>query len=265
MLNRNTRWVWLTLFAVANLACWIGVGVAAGLVIGDRVDLGVETLIRRGQATAVAVWKQAPPKAPPPTAPPTAIIQAPSTTQIDTAPSKPQATITWPVPATPLATAEPEATLVSRPLLLADPEITSLTRLDAEMDRSAPGRAVQIRYQEDTLNLQIAGLWENNPELTFREVHIDLQRDQIVVTGKTTVLGFEVRGEVTGNVVAKECVPELEFESVSIAGVMTPRFVKDEIVDMILQAMDWYPADYPLCLEQIVLEETRLTVYGYRR
>jgi hypothetical protein len=29
--------------------------------------------------------------------------------------------------------------------------------------------------------------------------------------------------------------------------------------------MTWYPADYPLCLEQIVLEETRLTCYGYRR
>ncbi|HSR33789.1 MAG TPA: hypothetical protein VLY63_24750 [Anaerolineae bacterium] len=265
MLNRNTRWAWLTVFAVANLVCWVGVGVAAGLVVGDSVDLGVETLIRRGQATVVAVWKQAPTKAAPPTALPTAIVQTPSPTQVHTVPSKPQATITWAVPATTFATAEPETTLVSSPLLLADPEITSLTRLDAEMDRSAPGRAVQIRYQENTLNHQIAALWENNPELTFRDAHIDLQRDHIVVTGKTTVLGFEVRGEVTGNVVAKECVPELEIESVSIAGVMTPVFVKDEIVDLILQAVAWYPADYPICLEQIVLEDTRLTVYGYRR
>jgi hypothetical protein len=46
---------------------------------------------------------------------------------------------------------------------------------------------------------------------------------------------------------------------------MTPALFKDKIGEMIHQAMAWYPADYPLCLEQIVLEETRATVYGYRR
>ena len=133
------------------------------------------------------------------------------------------------------------------------------------MGRSAPNRAVQIRYQEEALNREIATLWTNNPDLPFRDVHVDLQRNRAVITGRTTVLGFQVNAAVTGNVSVHECQPQLEIETVSVAGVLTPKFVKDQVEEMILEAVAWYPADYPLCLEQIVLEETRATVYGYRR
>ena len=154
---------------------------------------------------------------------------------------------------------------MSSPLLLADPENSNLALLDAEMDRSAPDRAVQIRYQESALNAEIAALWRNNPDLPYRDVWVDLMRDQVVITGKITVLGFGVNGEVTGQVTVKDCVPVLEIERVGIAGVMTPSFVRDQVESMVLEAMTWYPADYPLCVEQIVLEETRATLYGYRR
>jgi hypothetical protein len=133
------------------------------------------------------------------------------------------------------------------------------------MSRSAPNRAVQIRYKEEALNSEIAALWTNNPDLPFRDVHVDLQQNGVIVTGKTTALGFQVYATVTGNVSVQECRPQLEIETVSVAGVMTPSFVKNEVEEIILEAMAWYPADYPLCLEQIVLEETRATVYGYRR
>jgi hypothetical protein len=290
MFNRNARWAWLMLFAITNLLFWVGVAVMAGLVIGDEVDLGVETRIRSGQATGVAWWKQASQRTPKPSVAPTVTGQASPPAPTQTAKRQPPATITWPVPPTPLptgqslaaqvameapvevpfspgniATPEPEATLVSSPLLMANPEISTLTKLDTEMSHSAPYRAVQIRYQEDALNAEIATLWRNNPELPFRDVRVDLQRDQVIVTGKVTVLGFGVTARATGQVVIQECVPQLEIESISIAGVMTPRFVKEQVEDMILEAMTWYPADYPLCLEQIVLEETRLSIYGYRR
>jgi hypothetical protein len=169
-----------------------------------------------------------------------------------------------PVP-TSQPSAQPEATLVSTPLLLADPEISNLALFDAEMDRSAPDRAVQIRYQESALNAEIATLWRNNPDLPYRDVWVDLMRDQVVITGRITVLGFGVNGEVVGQVVVKDCVPVLEIQRVDIAGVMTPSFVREQVESMVLEAMTWYPADYPLCVEQIVLEETRATVYGYRR
>jgi len=37
------------------------------------------------------------------------------------------------------------------------------------------------------------------------------------------------------------------------------------VQDMVFEAMAWYPQDYPLCLEEIVLEDIGATVYGYRR
>ncbi len=46
---------------------------------------------------------------------------------------------------------------------------------------------------------------------------------------------------------------------------MAPTFIKERVAGMLLQAVTWYPDDHPLCLEQIVLEESRVTVYGHRR
>jgi hypothetical protein len=290
MFNGDRRWSWLTLFAIANLACWVGGAVVVGLVVGERVDLGVETLIREGQATAVSAWEQASQSlarsaatpdisgatavpaqaettAPGPTATPDLPDQSTSGSTpgpvVTPAPTSPSAV----EPSTPtrVPSPEPEATLVSSPLLLADPEITSLSKLDAEMSRSAPDRAVQIRYQEDTLNRQIAALWRNNPELPYRDVEVDMQPGQVAVSGRLTVLGFAVEAELLGQVVAVDCVPQLEVENLSVAGLVTPKFVKDQVQEMIYEAMAWYPEDYPLCLQEIVLEDTKATVYGYRR
>lgn len=281
MFRSDRRWTWLTLFAMANLACWVAGAIVVGLVVGERVDLGVETLIREGQATAASAWEQASqrvarPAATSEAAGPTSLPPQARTTEADPtetpgpsasspAGSTSQAGVTAVPASTSAAAPEPRATLVSSPLLLADPEITSLSRLDAEMSRSAPDRAVQIRYQEEALNREIAALWRNNPELPYRDVQVDMQPGRVAVSGRVTVLGFGVNAEVRGQVVAADCVPQLEVESLSVAGIMTPRFVKDQVQEMVLEAMAWYPEDYPLCLEEIVLEETKATVYGYRR
>jgi hypothetical protein len=94
---------------------------------------------------------------------------------------------------------------------------------------------------------------------------VDFKRDQVVVTGRTIFLGFEVHAEITGGITAADCVPVLEIERLTIAGVLTPRFVTDEVQSRVMEAMTWYPADYPLCVDQIVLEETQATIYGHRR
>jgi len=275
---------------LVNLVCWVGGAVVVGLVVGESVDLGVETLIRQGQATAASAWQQASESvarstAPPRSSEPTvraaegeAIASGSTATPGPPAPStsgstpQPEAT---PAPAgTPgedlvapanVPSPEPAATLVSSPLLLADPEIASLAALDAEMSRSAPERAVLIRYQEETLNRQIAALWRNNPELPYRDVQVDMQPGRVAATGRLTVLGFAVSARLEGRVVAQDCVPVLEIESLSVAGLVTPKFVKDQVQDLVLEAMTWYPEDYPLCLEEIVLEDSQATVYGFRR
>jgi hypothetical protein len=315
MQNRATRWYWLTALAIANLIIWVALAGLVCLIVSDKVDLGVETMLRQGQATAAAAWEQIlegngapvgnrrPPHGPgaPAAGPLTSLPTQAARAQVATAiqwPEQPTAQATSspqppppPAVATPglnasratIVAAEPtgsqpvvedppppsqtptESPLLHSPLLLLDPEIHSLANLDAEMQRSAPARPVQIRYQEATLNREVARLSQNNPDLPFRNVKIDLGRDAVALTGKVTVLGFQVDATVTGKVTAEECLPHLEVQSVAVAGIMTPRFVRDEVEKMVLDAMNWYPADYPLCLEQIVLEETRATVYGYRR
>jgi hypothetical protein len=66
-------------------------------------------------------------------------------------------------------------------------------------------------------------------------------------------------------VVVEDCRPQMEVYSISIAGVLTPGFVKERVKEMFLTLLEWYPKDYLLCLEQIVLEEDRASVYGHRR
>jgi hypothetical protein len=162
---------------------------------------------------------------------------------------------------TPKATETPS----SSPLLLADPNVDKLMRLDSEMHRSASGRPVQIRYQEAALNRELNLLLAANPDLPYHNLSVDLQRDLVHLVGDVTVVGFDVNTVVQGNVYASECVPKVEVESVAIAGVVTPGFVKAGVMELISESLSWYPSDYPLCLEQIILEDGRLTVYGSRR
>lgn len=285
MLNSGSRWYVLTGLALANLVLWVAIAGIVGLMVSDRVDLGFETLMREGQATAVSVLESASEQVTRPTARPAATstslppapvgggVQPEATSPVY---RTPQAVATAAVYIAPTATPAPEQgqvtqsaaptqALVTTPLLLSDPAISSLTRLDSEMNHSASGRPVQIRYTEETLNREIATLTQNNPELPFRDVWVDMKHDGVVVSGKVTVLGFQMDANATGTVSVKDCLPQLEIERVSVAGVMTPRFVKDQVEELLLETMTWYPVDYPLCLEQIVVEETKATIYGHRR
>jgi hypothetical protein len=339
MLDGRGRWSLLALFAVGNLLVWVSIACLVGLCAGDDVDLGVETLVRHAQATAVNSWEEAksgglsalagkgsvptprarvwdgqgsvspalaavgnpyddnlalsaPPAATP--SPPDAastragssprlVPLAPAATGVESAGSSQAASNSEPSakPAQPkegvdAGTSEPAtltgaapgvavSAVVSSPLLLVDPVFHDLAALNSEMERSAPARAVQIRYQEEALNREIAAIWRNNPSLPYRDVEVDLQHDRVSVSGRVSILGFEVDALLEGTIVARDCVPRLEVEAVSLAGVTTPRFVRTRVVAMAKEAMAWYPADYPLCLEQIVLEEMRATFYGYLR
>jgi hypothetical protein len=290
MFSRISRWSWLLIFAACNLLFWVAVAVAVGLVVSDEVDLGVETLIRERQATVAVVVVQSVAKASLRTPEADTPTKGPAPPETEVVASRPTVTTVLPPASTPLPTPrvertpallptltpallptpiqpvpQPEATPVSSPLLMSDAEFSNLAHMDQEMARSAAGRPVQIRYSEEALNQEVETLLQRSPNLPYRNVKVDLKRDQVVVTAEVTVVGFEVGAEVLGTVVVRDCQPQMEVQAVSIAGVLTPGFVEEQIKEMLLEAMDWYPADYPLCLEQIVLEEERATIYGYRR
>jgi hypothetical protein len=290
MSRRISRSTLLIILAVANLVFWVLVAAIVGLAVSDEMDLGVETFIREQQATAAVAWKQIgaqtskenvePVRAAltpspgvfeaastEPTAPtiplPAVTAQSPPRIQATADPTLPP--LPTPLPAQEQVAPQPEETAVRTPLLLSDLDFNSMMHINAEMDRSAVGRAVQIRFSEETLNDEVETLLQNHPELPYRNVHVDLRRDHVLVTGDVTVLGFDVNSDVMGTVIARDCIPQMQIQSISLGGVLTPGLVKEKIKGLLAEAMNWYPADYPLCLEQIVLEEDRATVYGRRR
>ncbi len=275
--NRVSRWSCLTIFAALNLVLWIVVAAGVGLLASDAVDLGVETLIREARVTAIALWHQMPTRISEAVYRPTAEDGSPQpaetrsletsseavATPFDT-PTPAQFPFTNP-PARPTATPPPAETPLRSPLLMTDPGLEGLLRLDAEMGRSDVGRPVQIRYGEAALNREIAALLAQYPNLPYHDVQVKLGRDEIVAEGIVKLLGVEVSTEIVGIVQADDCLPEVQIETVALAGVLTPGFFRDQIKGIITESLSWYPADYPLCLEQIVLEEGRVTVYASRR
>ena len=108
-------------------------------------------------------------------------------------------------------------------------------------------------------------LLEAREELPFDDVRLELGRDQVTASGLSTVLGLQVATEVVGNVVAVNCLPQLQVDEVSVAGVLAPGFFANLIRESLVDAMNWYPTNSPLCLEQIILEEGRVSVYAHRR
>jgi hypothetical protein len=168
-------------------------------------------------------------------------------------------------PPPPTVTPGPTATPVSQPLLLSNPTLASLLNIGAEMERSAPGRPVQIRYAEDALNHEISTYLEAFPSELYQNVYLQLRRNQITLTGEIIAQELVVGAEVIGTLVAQDCRPLVVLESVSTTGTQAPIFYRNQIERMLQDAMSWSVDDFPLCIEQVVLEEGRMTIYGSRR
>jgi len=176
--SRRTR---LIVLAAANLVFWTGVAVSVGLLAGDAIDIGIESLVRRTQATAVAVFERLPARrlAETPAPASQSATPAPRVLTAEAAQVTPStgvalvqaegSALTPPssgkADTTPVGAAQSDVPLASAPLLLADPPFTDLSLIDAEMSRSALSRPVQIRYAEDALNQEITGLLENESPL----------------------------------------------------------------------------------------------------
>lgn len=159
----------------------------------------------------------------------------------------------------------PSPALEADPLVLVDPDVDRLNRLDAEIRQSAVGRPFEIQMAEDALNEQLAVALARYGGLPYTGVSADLKPGQVVLSGKVRVIGMELPAEVRGTVVAVGCRPAVQIDSVTVGGILTPKFVKQQVVQLVEDSLDWYPADYPLCIEQIVIEENRAILYGSRR
>lgn len=276
----KSRRIWLTVLAVSNLVLWLAVAVGVALLASDEMNLGLEKYLRERQATAVALLDNLPASQ--------AVVAPGSAGSLDAqasgaarqaqesaltpspAGAAEKQAVTGPgtpasAPGGPGTTGQSSGASVSSPLILSDPDLDRLAQIDAEMAQSTMGRLVQIRYGEAALNREIGALIAQSDDLGFRNVQVNLDPDKAVLTGDVEVLGFDVGAEVQGVIVVENCLPRVELQTVSIEGFLTPGFVRDEVAQMILEALDWYPPDSALCLERIVMEDGAVTVYGYRR
>lgn len=297
----NGRKLWLAVLATANLAIWGTVAYGVSLIAGDRLDLGIESSVRQVQETAIASWNASRPgsaasgpagtagSAPGPAMLPgissapageaaawvvsTPQPGAPETEPTSAAAADPGADSgAFPTPAPP-GSASPEeaaqasagAAAASAPLILADPPLSDLASLDQEMAGSAVGRTVQIRYLETTLNQEIAALLAASSGMPYQNVHVDLGAEQVVVKGDVLLLGLELEVEVRGTLSARGCRLHFEDRSVKIGRLFTPVTIRNGVRVLLDEALGWYPADYPLCIDGIVLQEDRATLYGHRR
>lgn len=291
MCGRCPRWGWLLLVAVANLAVWVGLAVGVATLAGDPGNVGIEALMRRGEGTAAAYLHQPTPSmlqaagetvaaiityevdgseiveperagvipeedqewlAPSPVPP------LPAGTGLPTA----QAAATAPV-AAPEATPAPSGAASS--LVLSDPGFSGLMQAGSSMELAPRGQRVEIHYEEAALNEEIAALLAGAGDLPYRNVRISLHSDRILVTGEVTVLGLHMNAELLGTLIAEECALRMDIQGLSVGGVLTPRFMKNQASTIAVQALDWYPADSPVCLDEVVLGNGAVTVYGYRR
>jgi hypothetical protein len=92
-----------------------------------------------------------------------------------------------------------------------------------------------------------------------------LREGQVVLAGNVLVLSVPIKVEATGAMATSGCRPVLELSSVKVGGLFTPRFVRDEVTEILDRALDWYPTDYPLCIDRIVVRDEHATLIGHRR
>lgn len=299
------RKIWLALLAAVNLLLWGAAAYSVSLVAGDRLDLGIESSVRDVQSTAIAAWNANRPGASASgAAGPGGAVARPETPPDGSTPPAEQLP-PQPQPATPLpqagtaaaeaATAladdpvvalQPEPTPlqgepaslpesgkpaaafsvpITTPLILADPPFHDLTGLDEELAASAAGRTVQVRYLETSLQREIALLLEGRTDLPFQNARLELRTGQVVIVGDLSVLGVPIHAEVKGTLVASECRPWVDVGSVKIGWLFTPVAVRDQVERQIGEVLEWYPEGYPLCVDRIITQDDRVTLYGHRR
>lgn len=318
MCGRCPRWGRLFFLAALNLAVWLGLAVGVARLAGEDMNLGIEQLVRRGQATAVS-YLRLPPAGRPDTVPagagavvaqsrPGAAVEqigaASGEPRIDGAqpggqmdgppieageldvelltPQSGTAVTAAPGAAAPASTDVPvlsgsalaplppaEATRIAaglaQALILSDPAFSGLMANGSSVEAAAQGQRVEIQYGESRLNQEIAALMAQTEDLPYDDVQLSVHSDRVLVTADVSVLGIGVKTELLGQLVVDECALRMEVSAVSVGGVLTPRFIKNAASDTALRALNWYPADSPLCLDRVVTGEGRLTLYGYRR
>jgi hypothetical protein len=246
-----SRWPYFTFFALLNVICWVTLAVAVGVLASQQVNLGVETFVREQQTRIVASLRREPRTTPVSTPAPVPT----GVTVVVVAPTAPAGTAT---PASGSPTADP----VPPPVLLDDPPLAELAALDAELRAWPPGRVVQVSYSQAALNRELAALLDVNPQVPLRDLRAELSWNKVKLAGTLLLLGLEVPVQAEGRVTVVDCRPRVHLDALTAGGLPAPGLVRDGVFGLLQQWTPWYPADHPLCLQDVALGDETVIIIG---
>jgi hypothetical protein len=155
--------------------------------------------------------------------------------------------------------------LTPTPLVVADPSLTDRASLEQQFWAAQPGQRLVLRLHDDHLTRQAAAYLAAQPETTYRNVTVRFTPGLVELDGQVNVLGLWAPATVRGQVTVGDCRPAAEITSLAVGGLLTPRWARDYVADLIYDALDRYPDDLPICLESVEVRQGEAIVTGIKR
>lgn len=161
----------------------------------------------------------------------------------------------------------PTATLPRAPApATATPAPGELTTIDQISQAIASGRSGQrfrVSFTEQQISDEINTYLQDNPDVAFRDISVQLQPGVAIINGKAQVLTFDVGFKATTTIILVNGRPRLKVQQIEVAGAVVPGVVKDLIAQMIEQQADLpLLADLPVTIQQVEIQQGQVVVSG---
>jgi len=164
---------------------------------------------------------------------------------------------TWTAPALP--------ELTPTPLVVIDPSLTDRASLEQQFWTAQAGQQLVLRLHDDHLTRQVAAYLAGQPETTYRNVTVRFTPGVVELAGQVNVLGLWAPATVRAQVTVSDCRPAADITSLAVGGLLTPRWARDYVADLVYDALDRYPDDLPICLESVEVRQGEAIVTGIKR
>lgn len=150
----------------------------------------------------------------------------------------------------------------------------------AEAMPARPGLPSQVRQLQDRINQGHHGetyvlvltdadltalanyVVSRSSDVPFRDVRVTVVGNQIVADGVTKGMAVALPVRVRAMVAARDGLPVVRVEDVSLGSLAVPGFVRDEIVRRINTSLDFTRYHLPVTVDSVRLQNGQMTVSG---
>ena len=197
--------------------------------------------------------------------PTSALASTPTPTPVATPTLTSVPTHTPTAPPVPTFTVTPTPT----PLTLVDPGLVSSASLAEELAAMPAGQRVVLHLTDDHLTRELAAYLSTQPQAIYRNAEVRFSPGQVELGGEIRVLGFWVPATVWGHLQAQDCRVQASITDLSVGGLFTPAFLREEAAKLIQgeldKALDVLFTALPLCLESVEVGDGAAVVEGIKR